>query len=496
MPNKKKGEKKSASKATTSKPDTPPIAQEPPKKLDDVSPLLFDTHKNDELPFDLPFVGPVALVDQRHCDAGQHKAVVHGRGLIVTRDVSPGECLFVISAIVSTPVEEARRRFSELHSNESGSDQVDHGEYGKELEDIAENLLIEQLQSLCKDNDEDEEEFKQSTFNSFVSQMSSDDVPQADLDVVLAESSSKLDNQNTTLDKETILNTIRRNAFGPDYHNYNTIANWWIRNPTNESAYQRLLGVYPLAAMINHSCCPNAVRIFGNISSLNSSHEIRGREVMIVHASMAMKKGTEITWSYLPPTTTYNLRRDTLKTKYGFICQCIRCTREQTAMDVPLFHQTIDGNEISLPETIESLEMTLTSSTIPNETQRYIRVGYAPVYIQYFNMALTQNSDVSNLLHLATQLHFAFVSCNNASTEHLSILHLCYELVSILHRASSESTKTLNQVRFWTEQLKTAHMIRYGSLGGDLESVREIMKHTRMVLRNRDGWYLVKNRFI
>ena len=64
------------------------------------------------------------------------------------------------------------------------------------------------------------------------------------------------------------------------------------------------------------------------------------------------------------------------------------------------------------------------------------------------------------------------------------------------YHPESATQQTMSQVRFWTEQLKQAHMVRYGSLGENLESVRDVMKHSRVVLRNRDGWYVVKNRFI
>ena len=347
--------------------------------------------------------------------------------------------------------------------------------------------------------------------------------------MVLAQTSSNSADQEDKmpLDKETILNIIRRNAFGPDYHNYDTIANWWLKNSTNtvsESAYKRILSVYPLAAMINHSCSPNAVRIFGTIPASVKTSEWSEREVMIVHACAAMKKGTEITWSYLPPTTDYKNRHEMLKTRYGFSCECTRCTSEEKAIDgVELFQKlssaiTHEDNNI-LPDTIHSLEQTITSKSIPSQVQRYLRISYAPIYMQYFNDALSnpsiKNNDesISNILKLATQLHFSFVSCNNASTEHISILHLCYELASLQHTRYLSSlersnndigtktndnnpTKTMSQVRFWTDQLKLAHMTRYGKLGERLECVREVMKRSRVVLRNRDGWYMVGGGFI
>ena len=512
MPNKKKGKKKAPSKTKASAVEAPPSSCT--KSLDDVSHLLFDDFKDAQLPYELPFVGPISLVDRRHCEATEQQ-VVHGRGLIVTRDVSPGECLFVIPATISTPIDEVWKRFLEFNSNECSSNELAGTKFGIQLEDIAETLLVERIQSL-RQNDDDGNSGR--TLNSFLSQMSSDDVPQTELDVVLARTPNSVDQESKeSLDNETILNIIRRNAFGPDYHSYDTIANWWLSNLTNhalESSYKRLLSVFPLAAMINHSCCPNAVRIFGTIPNSVNSPELKGREVMIVHACAAMKKGTEITWSYLPPTTDFKNRHELLKTKYGFSCQCVRCKSEEKVMDeIELFQQMSSATtrkDDTLPETIHSLELTITSKSIPSQVQRYLRISHAPIYMQYFNEALStpsqRNNDesISSLLKLATQLHFSFVSCNNASTEHISILHLCYELASLQHTRylsnvehdGTNPTKTISQVRFWTDQLKLAHMIRYGKLGERLECVRDVMKRSRVVLRNRDGWYAVGGGFI
>jgi len=126
------------------------------------------------------------------------------------------------------------------------------------------------------------------------------------------------------------------------------------------------------------------------------------------------------------------------------------------------------------------------------------------LYIDYFNAAhsLENNESIERKLRIAAQLHFSFVSCNNASTEHLSILHLCYDLSSHLRSTAMEGNdynviaRASSQVRFWTDQLKIAHMIRFGELGQDLENVRNAMKHSKLVLRNQDGWYMAKDCFI
>ena len=67
------------------------------------------------------------------------------------------------------------------------------------------------------------------------------------------------------------------------------------------------------------------------------------------------------------------------------------------------------------------------------------------------------------------------------------VLHLCYELA-----ARDAQTK----VRFWTEQLKRAHMLRYGNLGNDIDYVRRVMQHSRTVLRQTQGWNAVEYSFL
>ena len=513
MPSKNKGKTKApVHTVMSSKPGK--SVTTPAPKLDDVSHLLFASSENDKSTHDIPFIGPIALVDQRQCDSASQQ-VVHGRGLVVTRDVPPGECLFIIPAIVSTPIDEVHRRFLDLCTHESRNNQSGDKCYGKELEEISETVLVERIQSLCEEDDSERMELKRKTFASFILQMSSDDLPNADLDVLLARASSPSYNQSQmTLDNETILNIIRRNAFGPDYHSYDTIASCWLKNPSNlatELTYKRLLGIYPLAAMINHSCSPNAVRIFGNVPASLETHELRGREVMIVHASAAIKKGSEIVWSYFPPTIPFDIRHETSK-KYGFSCKCTRCTSEQKAVDgIQLFDRlaTTNIDRMNLPITVQSIEAALAFQNINSEIQRYLRISYARIYMEYFNEALASpliksiqnNDEMSKLLKLTTQLHFAFVSCNNASTEHISILHLCYELASLMHNNAvsyfpDTMSKTMSQVRFWTEQLKKVHMTRYGSLGENLESVRNVMKHSRAVLRSKDGWNQSSHGFI
>jgi hypothetical protein len=518
MPKAKRKPKKTAASPDGENSITTGVANLSLSPLNDVSPLLLShaAPKDGRLPFALPYIGPISLVQNQ-------QSVVHGRGLIVTRDVSAGECLFVIPAVAAAPIEEVYHRF--LEGDEEDYDDIDDiigtsntsvvKRDGPHLESIAEDMLIEQIQLLI--DILDDEEFAcakenmaraHSLLHAFVSQMSSDEVPSSAtseelMKILLLTNNASNDIDTTIIQKETILNIIRRNAFGPDFHNYDAIATSWNTNPDGKKCYDRVLGVYPLSAMINHSCSPNAVRLFGRIpnsSSCNQSgsdlcDQIRGREVMIVHANKFIAKGTEITWSYIPPSNPLNERRDALLSKYGFTCNCLRCILEKTATANPLIvpGDYLPADETTMREMIQTIEQ--------HPSCNEIRVSYARLYLEYFNTALIQcdNDKINDILKLATRLHFSFVACNNACTEHLSILHMSYELAVLLHSHALKINPegAMTQVRFWTEQLKKTVMTRYGSLGENLETVREIMKHSKLVLRKQDGWYSVnENKFI
>ena len=53
--------------------------------------------------------------------------------------------------------------------------------------------------------------------------------------------------------------------------------------------------------------------------------------------------------------------------------------------------------------------------------------------------------------------------------------------------ATNKSTGTIVAVRFWTEQLKRAILTRYGPVGNNVGVVRQLLHHTKQVVRNKDG---------
>lgn len=470
---------------------------------DDLSNLLFNCSDQGDN-FSLPLVGPIDI-------STQSDSISHGRGLVTTRTVQAGEMLFVIKPQLCAPIEAVYQRWCTKGARGCRAT----------LEEVAEAVLLDQMRECLQVGDEKQ-------ILSFMLQLGEEKDEESKLQglssdlylgSLLGRSSAKnmFDLKYDWIQNgsdENLLSIIRRNAFGPDYHNYATMEKKWnskkdAASVAGTAPYSRVLGLYPLAAMINHSCSPNAVRVFVG-------------EVMVVHACAVIPRGSEIVWSYIVPNQPYRVRCNEIYSKYGFRCCCCRCKQEETAYrQVPTLHdQLVRFDPINcqsaplnftskeLSRLKDDLEYLLANEKLSNELKRYLRVGYLNFYIYYFNMTLAgidqDNENASEIrltiLTLAAQLHFALVTCNNACIAHLSILHMAYELAAIISRSSvvgNVKTKSMvANIQFWTEQLKRVHMIRYGALGQNLENTREVMKHTRSVVRNIDGLSEAQWRFI
>lgn len=436
--------------------------------LNDVSALLFAKTASTRMTMTESLVGPVEI-------STSGNSVAHGRGLIATRDIAVGECLFITPPTVSAPLNDVLRIYNNGGARTS-----------KSLEELAELILLKHMKRALRQKTKKQAAsfmflttgLDQEDNLPFVSSCSSETIP---LCLGQAEPTSIWWKQPVA--DETLVQIIRHNAFGPDFHNYAQMeAN--IASAAGATAYHRILGMYTLGAILNHSCQPNAVRAFAG-------------EVMIVHACAHIAKGQEVVSSYIPPTQSFPARQTQLQGRFDFCCRCPRCVVEQTlgTMHDQLEASLADINRPNLRMTrknlephVKYLEQVLSNTSgndeITNEIRHYLRTGYLNVYLNYINASLLHsNNSINNssgngakkeILHLAMQLHLALSVSHNAGTEHLSILHLCYDL------AGEKKT-------FWTEQLKRAHMTRYGNMGNQLEYVRQSMQHTKGILRNLDG---------
>lgn len=461
------------------------------------------------------YVHPSISIANTTTDQDEHapatdERIAHGRGVMVQHEISAGECLFVSPPTVTVGFSDMKTRYLE--------------EGRGRLEDAAMELLQENMMGAI-------EEQNHATMNSFLVLMgSSITKKEEEINVTLDLLNAQVDTQiwsGEQLSKITetnMKNIILKNAFGPDFITYDKIQQQWeAAGLTNHSSSfyipPHILGIYPLAAMINHSCTANAIRSFAHNGT------------MIVHASKTIPKGSEVKWSYIPPTQVFAERRRALKKRHGFFCKCERCLVEakelrrdilpvtlQSALEEGMkwngrLMDVVSGSNVDNSSkrqlciafmNLEDNVFASTSKSLSNEVKRHLRVGYTNLHFNYFNAVLLSATGTDKLkqaqkmvLASAMQLHFAFCASNNASTEHLSILHLCYELAIAIYSQSNDTQKTPNlQVKFWTETIKRIHMIRYGGMGSDLEAVRKCLVHTRTLLRQRNGFLKVNDNFL
>jgi SET domain len=436
--------KKKTTMGTTSIPD--------PRNLSD---LFFGETRTALSDFE-PYAGPIQVATTRSSSSNTNNvshndfSVCHGRGIVATRNVTAGECLFVTAPTVHANVKAVEREWNEKYChletlNSSTSSSSCHREGGVGVETACEQVLVRAMQQAIHKKDTAVAQ----SFLALLGGNQSNERGTVSMDRLLGNDHSLaplLDDPPTRcVDEKDLLQIIRKNAFGPDgLVSYENVEQQWrqqletldttpgigsFSSNTGSTRPPRLLGIYPLAAMINHSCVANAVRVFRD-------------EIMVVHASANLAAGEEVVWSYLPPTRPYAERRAVLWERHGFECFCERCRAEKIVSDQlwaeldafsSLNRSYLDISNMYGPLSVAVKRVEdkiLPHTSLSNELRRYLRVGLTPLYINYLNTSLmtmptadkaTESERKSHLLNLTTQLHFSFCACNNASTEHLSV---------------------------------------------------------------------------
>lgn len=105
-------------------------------------------------------------------------------------------------------------------------------------------------------------------------------------------------------DAYQIRDIVMHNAFG--VHS--------VKESEDESHEQHSSGIWIRASYMNHSCVPNTTRI------------VQG-DLMMLHASRPIKKGEEITGSYIG-IDRYDGRAEVLESVWGFRCDCPMCVAD------------------------------------------------------------------------------------------------------------------------------------------------------------------------
>ena len=115
-------------------------------------------------------------------------------------------------------------------------------------------------------------------------------------------------------------------------------------SPMDESLAPVAFGCYPAAALMNHSCRPNAALSYGFLGTAQwpgegGAGEGRGegapppalglRTAMAVRSLLPIAEGEEVCHAYLDITLPRAVRAGDLRARYGFSCDCPTCAVEQ-----------------------------------------------------------------------------------------------------------------------------------------------------------------------
>lgn len=135
-----------------------------------------------------------------------------------------------------------------------------------------------------------------------------------------------------------LLLQIRFNAHSSDSLSQNTKEKRLVNSHKNA-----LLGLFPQAATLNHSCRPNTVPIWrtqsrsldNRIASESYEHIKGGGVTLELRSTCQIKQGDEITFSYISDQLLqgFSTRRDLLNNAFLFKCECPRCIEEELEND-------------------------------------------------------------------------------------------------------------------------------------------------------------------
>ncbi|MEW5298807.1 MAG: hypothetical protein WDW38_000452 [Sanguina aurantia] len=218
-----------------------------------------------------------------------------GRGVVVTRDVLPGELLLSSRPIAFTSGDEG-----EIPDGDVLLASIDSSQYT-----ATERSLF---RSLVNGNGDE----KDSIVPDYLSLAASP----ADVNVPLAGEDKKA-LSDAEVHEGDRFGMIVLNSFGEQFQDL-------AATMSRGEPLQGHLGLWPDFSMINHSCLPTALNY------------VMARDTMVVRAATPLTKGQEVTINYLGRGSlcAVDERQQELSAGYGFDCMCPRCMWELGATGV------------------------------------------------------------------------------------------------------------------------------------------------------------------
>ncbi len=156
---------------------------------------------------------------------------------------------------------------------------------------------------------------------------------------------------------------------------------------TNAHTGQDMMGVFPLVAMINHSCDHNCT--YTSVGSMD----------MAVKTTRAIAEGEELSVCYTTVFLPLAVRQRILKARYGFACQCSRC--DAAAVDLSrAFHCGCAGGGVVCPvgrgdKNSDWICLSCSREPVAAEIAKYCA---AEVYPNLVNSLVKDSKEPSSLL--------------------------------------------------------------------------------------------------
>ncbi|PWN35306.1 uncharacterized protein FA14DRAFT_39985 [Meira miltonrushii] len=240
------------------------------------------------------FIGPVAVQDIPGA----------GRGLVLTRDVEPGELLLCCRAVGSAYPDDAESKNSPiLRLN------LSNGVVSTTSQVRAQTNLIHKI------IDRPELALPVLGLTAGPSMEYSEFVHQPFPMTVQPKLDGAVDGSNPSVDPAYVDGVLRFNAFGPAQAPDRKDTEISQNSLVDFGELGKSTMPHPLPAILNHACLPNVSSIFFS-------------DIVTTRALITMKKGTEIVHQYVRGEIPYAVRSAQLS-KHGFECGCTLCSLDR-----------------------------------------------------------------------------------------------------------------------------------------------------------------------
>ena len=170
------------------------------------------------------------------------------------------------------------------------------------------------------------------------------------------------------------------------------------------------IGLYLLISRINHSCCPNSIVCKGTMKE--------------VRAMKYIKKGEEITITYIVNTSVTKLKREQDLRYWQFECDCEVCSLSgKQLLDNNKIRDKIVENDIQVSKFVENITVVQDNlEIIPEDSRRLLQCD---IYVNIIRMARVAENTVDLMYRLKEQMLMQLFSA------HLHVLLLYYKALGI-----------------------------------------------------------------